>query len=182
MLKFLRWVKVGFWWSFFTLAVSALVFISVFNHNARPTWEEISKNDNISADLPFEYKKAAHKSRASAVMVKSSQLAFWGGASTMSGTYFVANDKHYIMTVQHGIHGPCWLITVIHESNYHRCKKFVEINEENDYVIIELESPINSRTPVRIPEDLPHGSEWKRSYSILNNIIYLKLSKLHSIY
>ena len=90
----------------------------------------------------------------------------------MSGTYFVANDKYYVVTVHHGIHGPCWLVTIIYESNYHKCKKFVEINEENDYVIIELENPIGGRTPVRIPEDLPHGNEWKRSYSILNNIIY----------
>ena len=172
MLKFLRWVKIGFWWSFFTLVAGTLVVTSVLSHNMQPAWEEISQNDNISADLPLEYKKAAHKSRASAVMVKSSQLTFWGGTSTMSGTYFVANDKHYVVTVHHGIHGPCWLIAVIHEENYYSCKKYVVLNEANDYAIIEVEEPISDRIPVRIPKDLPHGSEWKRSYSILNNIIY----------
>ena len=105
-------------------------------------------------------------------MIRSTQMTFWAGTSTMSGTYFVANGNHYVITVHHGIHGPCWLVTIIHEDNYYSCKRYVEMDETNDYAIIEVDGPISSREPILIPQDLPLGDEWERSYSILNNIIY----------
>ncbi len=90
----------------------------------------------------------------------------------MTGTYFVVGDTPYVMTVHHGIHGPCWLVRVIHEGEQYGCKEYITMDEENDYVIMEMEAPLSNRTPIRIPEDLPHGTQWKPSYSILNTIIY----------
>ena len=40
------------------------------------------------------------------------------------------------------------------------------------FVAMELEGEITNRAPIRIPQDLPSGTQWKKSYSILNKIIY----------
>ena len=45
-------------------------------------------------------------------------------------------------------------------------------DESGDYAIILLGSKIDGATAVKIPQDLPNGSQWKQSYSILNKIIY----------
>ena len=91
----------------------------------------------------------------------------------MTGTYFVASGKPYVITVHHGIQGPCWLVTIDHESTQVNCKEYILKDELRDYVIMELEKPISTRTPIRIPQDLPAGSlGWKDSYSLLTNIIY----------
>ena len=53
-----------------------------------------------------------------------------------------------------------------------RCKKYVVMDEDNDYAVMELEGEFSDRTPVNIPEDLPSSKEWKLSYSLLNRIVY----------
>lgn len=90
----------------------------------------------------------------------------------MTGTYFVVGETPYVITVHHGIHGPCWLIRVVHENETYQCKRYVTTSKENDYVIMEMDTQLKNRTPIQIPEDLPHGAQWKPSYSILNTIIY----------
>ena len=172
MLKFLRWVKICFWSAIFCACVFGLVIVSTLEYNSIPPWEEISQPDNISSEYSGAHHAAIRKSRSSAVLVKSANIRLWSSTSTMTGTYFIANNKHYVITVDHGIHGPCWLVTIRHADEDYNCKEFVAMDEENDYVIMEMEGPIGNRHPIRIPEDLPHGIEWKPSYSILNNIIY----------
>ena len=90
----------------------------------------------------------------------------------MTGTYFKANDRHYVITALHGIQGPCIFTSVEHKEETVGCKEYIDTSPENDYIIMEIDSPIQSRTPVMIPQDLPHGPQWEKSYSILNNIIY----------
>ena len=174
MLKFLRWVKVGFWATLCLMMVGTLAVVSVTHYNQIPDWSEIRTDHNISTDYPLYYQQAVHKSRVSAVMVRSSALAFWSGSSTLTGTYFIYQDKPYVLTAQHGIMGPCWLVTVIYDGNHGECKEYRIADEVNDYMIMELKEPLEGRTPVRIPEDLPHGKEWKNSYSILTKIIYTR--------
>ena len=35
-----------------------------------------------------------------------------------------------------------------------------------------MEEKIQNRIPIEIPKDLPRGNQWKKSYSLLNKIIY----------
>lgn len=152
--------------------VGVFASVSVLEYNAEADWTEISQIDNITNKDSRVHSNSIRKSRLSAVLVRSTNLNFWNGVSSMTGTYFVAKDKHYVITVHHGIVGPCWLTTVVHDEEHYHCKEYVATDEENDYVIMEMETPIASREPLQIPQDLPHGIEWKPSYSILNKIIY----------
>lgn len=172
MLRFLKWVKVGFWALLFVVMCSALVTMAVHRHHHTPTWESITATNNISPALPTSIHHTVRKSRESAVLVRSRGLDFWSGSSTMSGTYFTANEKHYVITANHGIIGPCWLLVVFHKDDMVTCREVVASNEDNDYAIVEIErSPLAAKA-VRIPQDLPHGGEWRSSYSLLNTIIY----------
>jgi len=151
--------------------VAVLSTAAVIEYNTVPEWGVIT-TDNVIANIQHPSSQAIRKSRQSAVLVQSASLTFWVGTSTMTGTYFVANNKHYVITVHHGIHGPCWLVKVMHEGEEYSCEEYIIIDQENDYVIMEMQGPLHNRAPLRIPQDLPHGSEWKPSYSILNRIIY----------
>jgi hypothetical protein len=172
MIKFLKWVKIGFWGAVVGTALCVLATVSVLHKNAKPVWSEIRNPQNIAPHQRAPARAAIKKSRLSATLIKSVSLDFWGGASTTSGTYFRVKDKHYILTVYHGIQGPCALVTIEHEDHHTHCKKFVVIDEEKDYVIMEMNEALHNRTPIRIPQDLPHGGEWKTAYSLLTNIVY----------
>jgi hypothetical protein len=172
MLRFLKWVKIGFWGSTFIIIGTMLAFVSVMAANNPPNWEQITADGNISNEYAADYRQAIYKSRQSAVLVESSNLGFWSGSSTMTGTYFMAEGHHYVITAYHGVHGPCWLLYVSHDSEKQRCNRYVEMNEMHDYILIELSGPLSNRVPIRIPGDLPRGQEWRASYSILTNIIY----------
>tara|TARA_Y100000593_G_C4299752_1_gene332704 strand:+ start:940 stop:1713 length:774 start_codon:yes stop_codon:yes gene_type:complete len=173
MLRFLKWVKVGFWALVSTALVALLVGIGIIDQNRPPSWEKIMHGDKISAEYPADYRRAIEKSRLSAVRVRSTSLSFWGSTATMTGTYFIASNKHYVITVHHGIIGPCWLVVVDHRSTSSQCKEYVVKDEVLDYVIMELDEPLPNRTPIKIPQDLPAGTKnWENSYSLLTNIIY----------
>lgn len=172
MLRFLKWVKVTFWLVISLLLFAPLVYLSIQENNLQPRWHEIVNDDRVLTPYGgFSYGSVA-KSRQSAVKVQSTQMRFWASTATMSGTYFIAQGKHYILTVHHGIHGPCWLTTVIHDGERYPCKKYVILDEQHDYAIIEIEGPMTNRKPIQIPRDLPHGKQWNKSYSILNSIVY----------
>jgi hypothetical protein len=170
MIRFLKWVKIFFWWGTFTILIASLVFVSVLNNNLTNV-PRLPYTHNISDDYPTDYRKAVEKSRYSAVLVKSGDLTL-RGFSSLSGTYFIANDEPYVITAAHGIGGPCFLTTIIYEDEYYSCDEYVDINIYDDYAIIKLTRRIPNREPIHIPEDLPRGSQWKASYSILNKIIY----------
>jgi len=172
MLRFLNFVRTTFWIGLLTLIASTLTIVAVFQNNLKPTWKQVMTGDNISSELSSKETKAVQLSRNSAVKLMSMSMNIFSGVSTMSGTYFEANDRPYVMTVYHGIMGPCVLIVVTHADYRGQCKEYVVMDKYNDYVIMELAEKMPNRTPVRIPEDLPSGNEWKGSYSILNNIIY----------
>jgi len=172
MLKFLRWVRTTFWATVLVFIATLFVGLSVVEYNKFPSKVELQDINNISREYPPLYQRAIKKSRQSAVKVQSTSLRFLGGTSTSSGTYFTANQKHYILTVDHGIYGPCMLLVVEHDESYYNCKEYVVRDSTNDYAIIELEGPVEALEPVKIPQDLPSNYEWKKSYSILNHIIY----------
>jgi len=172
MIKFLKCVKYGFWGAWLVLLLVALITVSVLNYQTIPTWHQTIPSENFVLHHSDDYQRAAKKSRQSTVKISSRNLKLWNGAATTTGTYFTANKKHYVITVHHGIIGPCWLQSVIYHGEHYSCKEYVKVDVENDYVIIELEASLKGATPIKIPQDLPHGGQWKKSYSILNSIIY----------
>jgi hypothetical protein len=173
MQGFLRRVKIVFWTLMIVCPLMMLGAASIIKYNKIPAWEEIIEIDNIATGDKEPGFAAINKSRLSAVLVRSIELGFWGtSSSTMTGTYFIAKGKHYVITAHHGIHGPCWLVTVSHDDQEYGCKKYITKSEEDDYVIMEIAEPLQNRTPIRIPRDLPYGAQWKPSYSLLNKIIY----------
>ena len=165
-------MRVAFWGALLTFVMSILVVTTTIQGNEVPSWHQISEIGNVSTDFSGEELRAIKKSRSSAVKVRSMSFNFFAGASTMTGTYFVAKDKPYVITASHGIVGPCILLRVSHDNEDHFCKRYVAIDHVNDYMIMELEEKIKNAKPVRIPQDLPKGSQWKKSYSLLNKIVY----------
>lgn len=172
MLNFLKFVRVAFWSIIFISMLMIFAGVSAYQSHMKPTWGEMTTDDNISAELGTREAMAVKLSRNSAVKLMSMSMNFFSGISTMSGTYFEANDKPYVLTVHHGIMGPCLLVIITHDEYRGDCKEYVVIDEVNDYVIMELAEKIPNRTPIKIPQDLPRGNEWKGSYSILNSIVY----------
>ena len=173
MIKFLSYVKRAFWVAIFMCALVPFIFLA--HHQESHTaidWKTITSSTNISSHYDQSERKAIQKSRQSAVMVRSTALSFFGGTSTSSGTYFIATGRPYVITVQHGIHGPCWLIRIHTAQGSYECKEIVVMDEINDYAIIELNEHIQDRVPMRAPQDLPRGSQGHRAYSLLNKIIY----------
>ena len=165
-------MRVAFWSTLLTFVACILVATATIQGNQIPSWNQIAKSDNISSDIAGQELRAVKKSRESAVKIRSMSFNLFAGASTMTGTYFIAKDKPYVITANHGIMGPCILLMVSHENEDYFCKRYVEIDDVNDYIIMELEEKINNSKPIKIPEDLPRGSEWKKSYSLLNKIVY----------
>ena len=172
MLKFLKLVRYVFWATCFIIIASLASVGSVVEHNRIPSWEEVYSEEAPSSIYGGDYQRAIMKSRESSVKVYSLGLSFWGGKTTMTGTYFKAKDKHYVITALHGIQGPCIFTSVEHRGETVNCEQFVAVSPEHDYLIMEIEEPIQRRAPILIPQDLPRGSQWKKSYSILNNIVY----------
>lgn len=162
-------MRAAFW--ICLVAAIAMVggYISSIHNNTQPSWTQIVSNDLIASGPSAP---SARKSRDSAVKIKSGSLKFWGAAATMSGTYFIADGRPYVVTVHHGIQGPCWLVTVVHAGEERACKEYVVMDEVNDYVLMEIDSFMENREPIRIPQDLPQGPEWQSSYSLLSRIIY----------
>jgi len=116
------------------------------------------------------YQKVIQKSRESAVQVVSSG-ATPGYFSSATGTYFKAYGSYFVVTVMHALQGPCAFTTLVHNEKIYQCIKYVVVDAENDYAIIQTEE-IEGRTPIQIPKDLPKNAQWRYSYSVLNKVVY----------
>ena len=90
----------------------------------------------------------------------------------MSGTYLTAMGHYYVLTVMHGLAGPCELTKVMVEDQYYECIKYITVDSVHDYAIMEVEK-IDSRTPISIILDTPslRPSVTKR-ISVLSNVYY----------
>ena len=171
MNRFLKWVKVLFWAGLGAMVTLSIITAIAYEQYHFPTQTEIQDPTNISTEYSGDYQRTILKSRMSSVLIVSGDFLS-GMTATQSATYFVANDTPYIITTAHGILGPCFLVAVSHEEETIGCTDYMIIDREADYAIIKIEDKFFNRTPIRIPEDLPLGKEWKKSYSILSKIIY----------
>jgi len=131
------------------LALLVLLSIQSINEDLR-----ISKSHmGMSNDLSYKEKRAASASRMSAVRIVSMSLD-GSGMSSMSGTYLTVMGHYYVLTVMHGITGPCELTKVIVDDVYYACIKYTTVDPVHDYAIMEVEK-IFSRIPISIILDTP---------------------------
>jgi|TARA_R110000824_G_scaffold401327_1_gene611694 hypothetical protein len=170
MIKFLKWVRTLFWCSVFVATVAS-IFAAVVISDRFINVPMLPYKHSISNEYPAAYKDSIEKSRYSAVRVISHDSTFLVTSSS-TGTYFKAKGKYYVITTEHGIFGGCPFLVVEYDHERYQCKKYVKMDRLNDYAIIEIEGAIPDRKPINIPEDLPRGSQWRSSYSILNKIVY----------
>jgi len=165
-LKFIFLVTVGLVSGF---GMGLGVVYSVEKSHQAPSMAEASNwsEDVIARTLPVADQKAIKKSRLSAVRVMSlseDQETF----SAASGTYFTTGGRYYVLTVNHGIVGPCPLTKIKTENEYVTCLNYVELNAGVDYAIIEIEE-LTERVPLKFPQALPKTF---RSSNIMTTTYY----------
>ena len=122
---------------------------------------------NIQRKLPVADRRAIRKSRASVVRVMSlseDQQVF----SSASGTYVTAYGRYFVLTVNHGIQGPCELTRIQASDEFVGCIQFIKLDEFSDYAIVEIEK-LESRTPLQIPRDV---AKRKQDFAIMSDVYY----------
>ena len=137
-----------------------------------PDYEELISPENGSSHfLVSKQKKIIERSRSSAVRVLSLS-GETGGIASSSGTYLTMYNHYYIITTQHGVVGECDTTKIIADDISYDCLRFIEINEEIDYALIEIEKIID-REPIKIPEMAARtGKEWRSALTILAKTFY----------
>jgi len=165
-----------------TIAKISLVFVvgfslgtgavyGVYKHLTElPSAEQIQDVENISAGLPEIERKAVSLSRNTAVQVLSISSET-GLIANTSATYFKADGRYFVVTVMHGIVGPCELIRIVADDEFYDCVQLVEGDAIIDYAIIEIEE-IENRKPMRLSRALPKNQQWKGVLSAQNKIFY----------
>jgi len=152
------------------LLSSCTYFYVVQKINSFPSIHEIQDFNNVSNDLPREEQQAVKKSRNSNVRVFSKDAD--GNVAASTGTYVVANGNYYVVTVSHGILGPCEELAIWTEvEEFMICEQYIVIDTISDYAILKV-GEIPSRIPVKIPESLPDSSQWKQAISIQKQVYY----------
>ena len=145
--------------------IFALFLMVVFFLHPQPdtphSYETTSHHYDVSD------KQAIRRSVNSAVRVFSMDLEA-GALSSLSGTYFIHNDKYYVLTSAHGIIDGCDKLMVMHFEETSKCLRMVTLNKKVDYAIFEVEQ-VMSRKPIKIPRAL---ANWKKSYNLLDKIYY----------
>jgi len=157
-----------------SLAIGAITSLFVFDSITRsyevPEAIELGSMDNVNPRLPISQKRALKKSRKSAVRILSldpTTSAF----SSASGTYLTVFGRYFVLTVRHGITGPCVYTKIMMDDTLRNCKAFIELNATVDYALIEVDE-LPTKTPVKISTDVPHGRQWARQLAVLNKVFY----------
>ena len=149
------------------ILASTSTYFSVKQKTEIPSLQEITDFQNNSNILLINKQtKVLHKSRASAVQVFSANIH--QHLAMQSGTYVIAFERYFVLTTNHGIIGDCLLTKIYVDDKFRNCIRFIELNQESDYAIIEVEK-IPSRKPVKIPQDLPTGrKQWTKALGVMN--------------
>ncbi len=147
------------------------VVYSVYKHLTDiPTREEIQDVENISKGLPEIEREAVSLSRNTAIQILSVSPET-GMLANTSGTYFTADGRYFVVTVMHGLVGPCELIRISADNEFYNCIEVVVVNPVVDYAIIEIEK-IENRNPMKLSRHLPKSQQWKSVLSAQNKIFY----------
>ena len=149
---------------------SGFVFYSTLSSYDVPYRHQIQKDDNVSKYYPVSHQKAIKRSRESAVQILSID-PLQGLLSTFSGTYFESFGSYFVITVAHGIQGPCAHTKILYNGDFYDCKKYITVDNQIDYAIIQIDK-MHDRKAIGIPADLPKNKQWIVSYSLLNKLVY----------
>jgi len=143
------------------------VIHSVQESAKAPSIGKIEQISNIAKDIPFLDARTIRKSRSSVVRVMSlseDQQVF----SSATGTYLTTHGRYFVLTVNHGIQGPCDLTRIEASNEFVNCVRYIELNSTVDYAIVEIEK-LSSRTPIKIPQGLAKD---KRDFAIMTSVYY----------
>ena len=135
-----------------------------------PSIEQIQDVENISKSLSETERRAVSLSRNTAVKILSVSPET-GGVAYTSGTYFTADDRYFVVTVMHGIVGPCELTRVLADDKFYECTQIVRSEPIIDYAILEIEE-IEGRKPMNLSRQLPRSQQWVSALSAQNKIFY----------
>lgn len=135
-----------------------------------PTEADINSITNVGSSLSSQESRAVIRSRHSAVLVMSMDMA-GGGISASSGTYITYKGKHFILTTSHGVGDHCVFTQVVLGEQMYDCKGYVLRDPQTDYIIFQID-PLPERIPVRIPVDIPHRQEWVTEIGTQNSVFY----------
>jgi len=128
---------------------------------------DLSQPSRVSAPFPVTAKKAIKRSVGSAVHIVS--LTDDGQSMVLSsGTYLSYNDRYYVLSVAHGIAGPCKEVGISYFANFIPCKKILTIDKTHDYVLMEVEK-IENRRPIKLPGDIANP---RTSYALMDSVYY----------
>ena len=128
---------------------------------------EMEQIANVAKDLSAGHRRAIRKSRASSVRVMSlseDQQVF----SSATGTYFAAYGRYFVLTVNHGIQGPCELMRIEASDEFVNCVQYIILNTKIDYALVEIEK-LTTRTPIKIPRDLAKAAP---DFAIMTEVYY----------
>jgi hypothetical protein len=155
----------GVGWGVFYSAYTSLTVL--------PTAEEISDPQNVSRHLPLEERLSVKKSRQSTVQVLS--LSFDGAIASSTGTYITSDDRHYVLTVAHGLVGPCDTTKIyIPEAgpdSFYDCIGIPVFDPLIDYAIIEIDE-LPLRAPINIKRSLPRANQWRDYLASQTKVYY----------
>lgn len=124
----------------------------------------------IDNELSPSERAPVERSRQSAVRIMSADIA-GEMVSSASGTYIKYGEKHYILTVNHAIVGPCILTKIVVDGYLYDCIRYVLSDHLTDYLIMEVQE-IPNRIAVVVPGLVPADSQWLNSLAILKEVVY----------
>ena len=145
------------------------VVTSVQNSVKLSEISEIQSDSNISDSIDYTARRTIETSRRSTVNVMS--MSVYGTISSSSGTYIKVGDRFYILTVAHGIIGPCELVRIRTGGDMVECVEYTIVDMHLDYALIEVEA-IDSRVAVEVPASTPKNRDWDDALSIHNEVYY----------
>ena len=150
-------------------SLSALAFFSSMKQSQLSSVQEIQSPNNVSNLLDRNSARTVQKSRNSAVNIMS--ISEDGYISSSSGTYFTSGERHYVITVGHGIVSDCDSVRILSGRQMSECVDMKIIDRQIDYAIMEVE-PIYNREPIRLPRDYPIDREWSSELAIQRTVYY----------
>ncbi len=152
-------------------AISGGVCYSVMTSvNQVPTIAEIQHAENVSPTLPPGVQSTLRRSRNSTVRILS--ISDKGGVATTTGTYVRANGNYYVVTVMHGLVGPCGVTRIwTEEEGFTPCQQVVIGSALIDYAVIQV-GEIPSLEAIPIPRALPRASQWRGALSTQTKLYY----------
>ena len=160
---------------FFASIGVILGFIAQYNiSNIKrvPTQAEITHIDNNAEHtLVSKQDRIIRNSRSSTVRILSIGEED-GSVASSSGTYTTMFEHHYVITTRHGIIGDCDGTKIVVDDELRDCVKFIELNSDVDYAIIQVDE-IENRKPIEVPKMVATTKkEWTKSLAIMSRTYY----------